>query len=204
MSCSSFDWKAFAVGDLTEAERRQAEIHLSECPTCREEAESLRLTVTALHRLPWVEPPRRIAFVSDPVIEPAWWERFWASGPKLGFASAALLAAAVITHGFLARPGGAETNVAQGTPAATEQVIQQEVARRLDAALDARLRDQLVPAMTELQKRIDEVEKNGLRKVRDEAERKRQADLRDIKDAFQFVERRLNVVHMSAAKFGGD
>jgi hypothetical protein len=39
------------------------------------------------------EIPRRIAFVSDRVFEPRWWQTMWRSGPVMGFASAALLAA---------------------------------------------------------------------------------------------------------------
>jgi len=54
-------------------------------------------TVAALRSLPYEEPPRRIAFVSDKVFEPTWWQRFWAV-PKWGFASAAMLSGAILFH----------------------------------------------------------------------------------------------------------
>ena len=54
-------------------------------------------TVAALRSLPYEEPPRRIAFVSDKVFEQTWWQRLWAT-PKWGFASAALLSGAILFH----------------------------------------------------------------------------------------------------------
>ena len=41
--------------------------------------------------LPDEEIPQRIAFVSDRVFEPSWWQTVWRSGPAMGFASAVLL-----------------------------------------------------------------------------------------------------------------
>jgi hypothetical protein len=65
-----------------------------------EERERLANTVAALQAVPDEEPPRRIAFVSDKVFEPKWWQKF----PAWGFASACALAAAILAHGYLARP----------------------------------------------------------------------------------------------------
>ena len=53
----------------------------------REELELLQATRTALQALPQEEAPRRIAFVSDKIFEPRWWQRIWQSGPAMGFAS---------------------------------------------------------------------------------------------------------------------
>jgi hypothetical protein len=56
--------------------------------------------VAALRSLPDAEVPRRIAFVSDKVFQPSPWVRFfdgfWNSTARLGFATAALLAVAAI------------------------------------------------------------------------------------------------------------
>jgi hypothetical protein len=134
MTCSPYDPKDFLFGELSAAQGREIEEHLQSCPECREEFERLRLTQTALHSLREEEPPRRIAFVSDRVFEPRWWSKLWQSGPRLGFASAAMLAAAILIHGF-ARP------VSIGPPppdtAAIEARIGAEVARRIEPAVRA-------------------------------------------------------------------
>ncbi len=104
MSCANYDWKAYVLNELSPGERQQHAAHLEACPGCREEAESLRVTTVLLARLPQAEPPRRIAFVSDPVVEPGWWQRWLAPGPRWVFAASCLLSAAIVAHGYLARP----------------------------------------------------------------------------------------------------
>ena len=94
MTCPDFDWKSYVLDEVPAPDRRQMEQRLAGCAPCREEVEGLRLTVTALRRLPVREIPKRISFVSDPVFEPSLWQRFWGSASRLGFASAALLAGA--------------------------------------------------------------------------------------------------------------
>ena len=84
MSCSDDDLKDLMFGELDEAARGRVETHVRECWHCQEELDRLRLTQAALNVLPEEEMPRRIAFVSDPVFEPRWWQRLWQSGPKLG------------------------------------------------------------------------------------------------------------------------
>ena len=104
MSCSSDDLKAYVVGEMTRQERGMVDDHVRGCQSCREELDRLNLTQAALVSLEDEEIPRRIAFVSDRVFEPRWWQTMWRSGPVMGFASAALLAAAILVHGFEARP----------------------------------------------------------------------------------------------------
>lgn len=134
MSCSPYDLKDFFFGELAAAERSRVEDHLEECPECREEFERLGMTQAALHSLRDEELPRRIAFVSDKVFEPRWWQTLWHSGPRLGFASAAMLAAAIVVHGF-ARPAPV---VLPGPDAAViESRISAEVARRIEPAVRA-------------------------------------------------------------------
>ncbi len=99
MSCSSCDWKAYVLGELDADARAQAEAHAATCESCREELASNRLTLDALSTLREEEVPRRIAFVSDKVFEPRWWQRIW--NPT--FAAACVIAAAIVVHGF-ARP----------------------------------------------------------------------------------------------------
>ena len=97
MNCS-IDLKAYALGELDRREVAAAEQHIHACQACQEELERLNFTKVALAAVLEEEPPQRIAFVSDAVFEPRWWERIWQSGPVMGFASALVLAAAILGH----------------------------------------------------------------------------------------------------------
>ena len=101
---SDIDLKAYFFGELPEDERRRVAAHLETDPAARAELARLEATQSMLGFVQDEELPRRIAFVSDKVFEPTWWQRFWASGAQLGFASATLLALAVVSHGWLSRP----------------------------------------------------------------------------------------------------
>jgi anti-sigma factor RsiW len=112
MSCL-LDLKAYVVGEVTRQGRTEVESHVRGCESCREELDRLNLTRAALVSLEDEEIPRRIAFVSDRVFEPRWWQTMWRSGPTMGFASAALLASAILVHGFEARPAAPGVDQAQ-------------------------------------------------------------------------------------------
>jgi protein involved in polysaccharide export with SLBB domain len=196
MSCQQFDWKGYVLDEVPSAERRLMDSHLPECAECRQELDGLRLTMTALGRLPVREIPRRISFVSDPVFEPKWWQRFWSSGPQLGFASAALLACAILAHGWMARPAAAPVMTAGVTPQQVEEQIQQEVARRLPLAVDERVQTQLKPAMADVSARMEQYQK-----LNDD---RRRADLRDVDSAFTLFQKRFNAMVLSNARYGGD
>src|SRR5580765_2940451 len=102
MSCispdSKPDWKAYLLRELNPEVSRQAETHLAACSHCHEEVATLRLTIDTLSTLREEEVPRRIAFVSDKVFEPRWWQRVF--NPT--FAAGALVAAAILVHGAMA------------------------------------------------------------------------------------------------------
>ena len=104
MSClspeSKPDWKAYVLRELGQDAHRQAEAHLATCSICHEEVAMLRLTLDSLSTLREEEMPRRIAFVSDKVFEPRWWQRVFSPT----FAAGALVAAAILVHGAV-RPG---------------------------------------------------------------------------------------------------
>src|SRR5215470_14504636 len=99
MSCPSCDWKSYALKELEPDAARQAETHLAGCAECREELAAVRLTLEHLSRLREEEVPRRIAFVSDKVFEPRWWQRVF----NPNFAAACVIAGAILVHAF-ARP----------------------------------------------------------------------------------------------------
>ncbi len=86
MNCP--DLKAYLFG-----EEPGAAEHLKTCRSCQEEWARLQLTHAALRTLPEEEVPRRIAFVSDKVFEPRWWQRI----PRFVTATA-MLSAAILFH----------------------------------------------------------------------------------------------------------
>ncbi len=128
MSCPHDELKAYLLGELDGAGRRGVEAHLASCAGCREEMERLKLTEAALRSVAEEEMPHRIAFVSDKIFEPRGWARFWNSAPRLGFASAAMLAAAILLHGYL-RPA---PEVTAEQMAALEERVRAEVMRNVE------------------------------------------------------------------------
>jgi anti-sigma factor RsiW len=104
MSCSPFDLRDYHFGELADPQRREVESHVRNCAPCREELERLQMTESALFTLREEEIPQRIAFVSDPIFEPSrvrrFFSDFWGSAARLGFASAAMLSAALVVFAF--------------------------------------------------------------------------------------------------------
>lgn len=199
MKCGDFDPRDLALGELAGARREEAERHVEQCEACLARVEEVRLMVSALRLSPDREIPRRIAFVSDPVFELSWWRRFWRSGPQLGFASAALLAAAIVTHGFM-RPAAPAAEVA------LDKRVAEEVARRLPEAVEAAV-DRAVDArvktlMAGIEQRVEAIDKTRLAALERRVESRE--DLKNIESAFNLIERRLAVIQSSAARYGGD
>lgn len=189
MNCAPFDLKDYLFGELSGEARREVEQHLAACESCREEYERLRLTQSALAALRDEEPPRRIAFVSDKVFEPRWWQRLWRSGPQLGFASALALAAAIVAHGYLARPLPAPAPAVSAQN--MEERVAEEVARRLPAAVEK--------AMAERDARL-------LRQVADlEAKMnfERRAEIVAFQEQVNYLKKRLDVATIQFARAEG-
>lgn len=179
MNHSDFDWQAYVLDEMEPAERARADAWLLAHPESRAQVEELELTLAALRRLPQVEPPRRIAFVSDPILEPNWWQRFWAQGPRLAFAGAAMLSVAILVHAFVPRPEA---------PAVGQDQIRTEVARAVAAV------------RAEDHARFEQVK----REILAEAQAQRQADLTLVREAFQIMEKRLATAQSLAVRYGGD
>lgn len=124
MTCGqNIDWKAYSLGEMNEADKRAAAAHAATCAECREELSQLQITLSALATLREEELPRRIAFVSDPVFEPKWWQRLFTPT----FASACVLAAAIVFHAY----------AAQGPSEA-------EMQARIDQAVEKEMKDRMV------------------------------------------------------------
>ncbi|MEQ1885772.1 MAG: hypothetical protein ABL967_11975 [Bryobacteraceae bacterium] len=134
LGSSKPDWKAYVLGELDAKARREAEAHAASCVACQDEAGSLRITLDAMATLRDEELPRRIAFVSDKVFEPKWWQMFL----KPSFAGAAAIAVAILVHAFV-QPGAIRQAdpVAQVDAAAIEARVSAEVEKRVQQRLNA-------------------------------------------------------------------
>jgi hypothetical protein len=189
MNCAPSDLKDYLFGELPEAGRRQVEQHLAACERCREEFERLKLTQSALAALREEEPPRRIAFVSDKVFEPRWWRRLWQPSPRWAFASALVLGAAIVAHGFLT--GMTPPPPPAQAPVNFEARVAEEVARRLPAAVD---------------RAVAEREARWLRQVA-ELEAKwdfeRRADVAAFQEQVNYLKKRLDVATIQLARAEG-
>jgi len=136
------DWKAYALGELDANARRQAEVCAAACPVCREELATVRLTLDALSTLREEEIPQRIAFVSDKVFEPRWWQKALRSFQQPSFAAAAVIAVAILVHGFVRPMGpavGSSINPAVDSSAVQAQVAalaEKEISARVEAAVN--------------------------------------------------------------------
>lgn len=79
-------------GNLTEARRQEIQAHLAECPACRRDFASLRLTVRALQQLPTRPVPRGFALPRR-AARPAWFTWLRLVGGTLAAALVVFVAA---------------------------------------------------------------------------------------------------------------
>jgi hypothetical protein len=142
--CSNFDWKSYALGEMDAPARREAEAHAALCSNCREEMSTLRVTLDALSTLREEEIPRRIAFVSDQIFEPRWYQRIFNSLWSPNFAAACVVAGAILVHAF-ARPAQvpaeqmqAQIDAAVNKAVATVQANDAEQIQRVVSLYDNR------------------------------------------------------------------
>lgn len=194
MSCSTnLDLKAYVVGELARGERAVVEDHVRGCHSCREELDRLNMTRAALATLEDEEIPRRIAFVSDRVFEPRWWQTMWRSGPVMGFASAALLAAAILVHGF-ERPIASVAKAPAVDTAQIEQKVEARINAKLDAAVAKAVSDSQAKQAAEFAQVLNATETRF--------ERQRQADMATVQQAADYYQRQLGrLVVASNAEF---
>src|ERR1700676_532278 len=128
------DWKSYALGELDAPARQEAESHVAACADCQDELARLRVTLDAMATLRDEELPRRIAFVSDKVFEPRWYQKMFL---RPSFAAAALIAAAILVHAFV-RPAALPTSpTAQVDTRAIEARVTSQVTERLQSEMAA-------------------------------------------------------------------
>lgn len=188
MSCSPFDLKDYFFGVLEADGQRAVETHVAACAACREELQALNLVRANLLAAPDEEPPRRIAFVSDPVFEPRWWQRLWRSGPQLGFVSAGILAAAILVHAVTRPAPPVVPPPAPVDVAAIEHDVAQRVAKAV-AESETRQAARFEKAMAERER---------------ELEFQRRADLATMQEAVSYLKKTMgvNIARINRGDFG--
>jgi anti-sigma factor RsiW len=144
MSCSPFDLRDYFLKELAEPEVLAVEAHVRQCPACREEVDRLRVTECALLAIRDEEIPQRIAFVSDKIFEPSpwqrWWAGFWGSAARLGFASSAMLSAAILVYALRPAPAG-QGLTALPAASTVQTVSESEIQGRIDTAVTRAVAD---------------------------------------------------------------
>src|SRR5665213_2391954 len=131
------DWKSYALGELDARARQEAESHVAACADCQDELAGLRVTLDAMATLREEELPRRIAFVSDKVFEPRWYQKVFL---RPSFAAAMVIAVAILVHAFV-RPMGVPVN-------ATAQVDTRAIEARVTAQVTERLQSEMAMAVS--------------------------------------------------------
>jgi len=192
MSCSPFDLRDYLFDELAEKERRQVDQHVRSCGGCHEELERLRITHSTLLTLREEEVPQRIGFVSDKVFEPSGvrrvWQAFWGSSAKLGFASAAMLSAALVFFTFF-RQAPAMASIA---PLDTSR-IEAQVAARVSAAVDK--------AVAESETRQAGKTAALLAAAEQRFENQRLADMLNVEQRLTVLQKRYNVRENLVARY---
>jgi anti-sigma factor RsiW len=157
MSCDQLDLKAYALGEASKAERKAVEGHAASCSDCRTELETLGTLQVAMRSWADEEPTRRIAFVSDKVFEPRWWQKLNWAQMLAPAALAAMAAFAVVKTQAPQSP----VPVAAITAPDIEQRIAEAVSQRVDVAVktavaesEARQQDQAAQLVRATERRI--------------------------------------------------
>ena len=150
------DWKSYALGELDARARQEAESHVAACADCQDELAGLRVTLDAMATLREEELPRRIAFVSDKVFEPRWYQKLFL---RPSFAAAGLIAAAILVHAFVrpvSTPANAPQPMAQVDTSAIEARVTAEVSARLQSEMAMAVNTAVTKAVAETEKRDDQ------------------------------------------------
>jgi len=147
------DWKAYTLGEMDAGARREAECHVADCSDCQDELAGLRVTLDAMATLRDEELPQRIAFVSDKVFEPRWYQRIFL---RPSFAAAALIATAILVHAFVRPAGMSGSGQTQVDTAAIEARVTAEVTKRLQTEMATSVDTAVTKAVAETVKRDDQ------------------------------------------------
>ena len=147
------DWKSYALGELDSRTRQEAEKHVAACDDCQDQLAELRVTLDAMATLREEELPRRIAFVSDKVFEPRWYQKVFL---RPSFAAAMVIAVAILVHAFV-RPMGVPVNTtAQVDTRAIEARVTAQVTERLQSEMAMAVNAAVTKAVADTEKHDDQ------------------------------------------------
>jgi len=191
MSCSSFDLKAYLLGETSERDKTFLEAHVRACGSCRDELERIRFAQSALLTLPDEEIPQRIAFVSDKVFEPRWWQKIGRSGPAMGFASAAMLSAAILVHGFAWPVSAPPAPVVAAAKPDASKLDATEIDRRIEEEVNARVTAAVREAVARSEARQDQKFAQVLDAAEKRYEFQRRADLAALQQTVRYYDQQM-------------
>jgi anti-sigma factor RsiW len=184
----------YLFDELPADERLAIEKHLGRCGECALELDRLRLTTAALRTLPDREIPQRIAFISDRVFAPSWVSRFWNSAARLGFASACVLAAALVISAWHLPVYYPDSRTVVQTAADSRDQIN----ARINAAVDK--------AVAQVRQQIANDDARMIQAAIQTAERKRDQEYRNqmvgMQESFDVLRKRLNLSYAGLSGAG--
>ncbi len=158
-----------------------------------EEAERWRALLAVLASVPAEEPPRRIAFVSDRVLAPKWWERFLPA-PALGMGMASVVAAAIVAHGYLARPAAMPV---RETAAASTVTVDA-------AALEARFEKRLAQALAEVSRAHQAELRQAVAVTEKRLDFEHRATMLAVEENYNLLRKQMNRMIVASAQTGSD
>jgi hypothetical protein len=132
----------------------------------------------------------------------------WQSGPQLGFASASVLALAIVAHGVMARVPAApapapaaqmQARIHEEALKEVNRLLPQAVNSALKDAVDQKVQEQLHPALASLRQQVTQDEQLRAAAL----DRKRDADQQAVRYAFERLERRVNYATLSSVRSQG-
>jgi anti-sigma factor RsiW len=188
MSCDTIDLKAYQLGEAGRDEAARVCEHLAACAGCREELERLELTRTLLMAAPEEPMPHRIAFVSDKIFEPRWWQRLLKPSPVWGLVSAMMLVSAVGLNVIYRPEPVVVPHVTRATPQEINAQIEVEVARRVAA--------EVKQALAESEARQAKVWKATIERM----ELDHKAELLQVREEMEVLGKRVNTLRVLSAR----
>lgn len=145
------------------------------------------------------DPPRRTVLVRDSAETP-WWKRVMGFGsPGWGFAGALALAAAIVAHGFLAKPDGAAID-AGDTKATVAATIAREtpstaldadaINAHIEAAVAQRLEREIHRAKAELRQEYQGEARRLVAAAEERMEQRHENEMFQMREAVAFIQKK--------------
>ncbi len=191
MKCSSIDLKAYLLDESPGDERLAAEEHLASCEACAQEFDRLQAVHMALLQLPEEDVPRRTVLVDRASQAPRSGWAFWRFSPAWVFASAAVLAAAIVVHA-----------VTRPSPVAPAAVDTARIEALLEEKFSARLEEAVSRAVAESERRQAERSAQLVAEAEKRFQLERQEDRLAFQESFEVLRKRTNVLFSASADWG--